>query len=176
MVGCDGLNKRGDKEGKKDRFRNKPVSIDQLIRKAEKGQKELPVPLFFGTSISEDPLKIWKERQEQTCFKHQSERRLDHTLFKISKKFIPDTGRGTLLYFIPMSKDGPVGWVIDAKSGSAGMTNNADHPDRVLLKSFIRISDGPYYPSFKIGHPAHIVDKGKVGNAVEKAVDRDVPS
>jgi hypothetical protein len=101
---------------------------------------------------------------------------LDYALFQISKKFIPDTGGGTLLYFIPMSKDGPVGWVIDAKFGSAGMTNNADHPDGVLLKSFIRITDGPYHPSFKVSHPAHIVDKGKVRNAVEKAIDRDVPS
>jgi hypothetical protein len=101
---------------------------------------------------------------------------LDHTFLQIPEKFIPDTGRGTLLYFIPMLKDGLVGWVIDAKPGSAGMTNNADHPGGVLLKSFIRITDGPYHPSFKISHPAHIVDKGKIRNAVEKAVDRDVPS
>jgi hypothetical protein len=56
------------------------------------------------------------------------------------------------------------------------MTNNADHPGGVLLKSFIRITDGPYHPSFKIIHPTHKVDKGKIRNAVEKAIDRDVPS
>jgi hypothetical protein len=101
---------------------------------------------------------------------------LDHALFQISKKFIPDTGRGTSLYFIPMSKDGSVGRVIDAKPGSAGMTNHADHPDGILLKPFIGITDGPDHPSFKISYPAHIVDQGKIRNAVEKAVDRDVPS
>jgi hypothetical protein len=176
MVGCDRLNKWGEKEGKKDWLRNEPVSIHQLIRKAEEGEKKLPVPHFFRTSISEHPLKIWKEGQEQACLKHQPKRRLDDTFLQISKKLIPDTGRGTLLYFIPMSKDSLVGWVIDAKPGSAGMTNHADHPDGVLLKSFIRITDGPYHSSFKISHPAHIVNKGKIRDAVEKAVDRDVAS
>jgi hypothetical protein len=176
MVGCDRLNKWGEEEGKKNWLRNKPVSVHQLIRKAEEGQKGLPVPFFFRTSISEDPLKIWKEGQEQACFKHQPKRRLDPSLFQISKKFIPDTGRGTFLYFIPMSKDGSIGSVIDAKPGSAGMTNHADHPDGVLLKSFVGIADGPYHPSLKISHPAYIVDERKIRNVVEKAVDRDVPS
>jgi len=101
---------------------------------------------------------------------------LDHSLLQVSKKFIPDAGGGTLPYFIPMSKDSLVGWVINAKPGSAGMTNHADHPGGILLKSFIRITDGPYHPSFKISHSAHIVDQGKIRNAVKKAVDRDVPS
>jgi hypothetical protein len=75
-----------------------------------------------------------------------------------------------------MSKDGLIGGFINGEPGPAGMTYNTDHPDGVLLKSFIRITDGPYHPLFKINHSAHIVDKGKIRNAVEKAVDRDVPS
>jgi hypothetical protein len=55
------------------------------------------------------------------------------------------------------------------------MTNHADHPGRVLLKSFIWITNGPYHASPKISHPAHIVDQGKIRNTVEQAVDRDVP-
>jgi hypothetical protein len=43
-----------------------------------------------------------------------------------------------------------------------------------LLKSFIRIADGPYHPSFKIGHPADIVDDRKISNVVIKAIDRNV--
>ena len=56
MFGCDRLNKRGKKEGKKDRFRNGSVSFDQLIRKTEKGHEEFPVLLLMKTPISEGPL------------------------------------------------------------------------------------------------------------------------
>ena len=75
-----------------------------------------------------------------------------------------------------MAKNGLVGGFFNRESGSAGMTDHADHPDRVLLKSLLWIANGPYHPLFKISHPSDIVDDRKIGDVVKKAIDRDVSS
>jgi len=56
------------------------------------------------------------------------------------------------------------------------MADDPDHPDRILLKPFIRITDGADDPSLEIGHPADIVNYGEICNIVEEAIDRDVPT
>jgi hypothetical protein len=54
------------------------------------------------------------------------------------------------------------------------MADDPDHPDRILLKPFIRVTNGPDDPSLEIGHPADMVNNGEICNIVEKAIDGDV--
>lgn len=136
----------------------------------------MSITLFLRMLISEDPPKIWKEGEEETGFKHQCKGRLGHALSQISKKFIPETRRGTLVYFIVMSKEGLMGWFVDGEPSPGGVANHSDHPDGVLLESLIRIADGPNDPSVKVGHSTDIVNDRKIGDIVEEPIDGNVPS
>jgi len=40
VLGCDGLKKRGEKTGKKNRFRDGLFHLDQLIHKGKEAQEE----------------------------------------------------------------------------------------------------------------------------------------
>jgi hypothetical protein len=107
--------------------------------------------------------------------KHQPKRRFCHTLFQFSEELISKTGGRALLYLISMPDDRLIGSAFDGEPGSSSMTDDPDHPDRVLPEFLIRISDGSDDPPAKVFHPADIVKDGKICNIVEKAIDRDIP-
>jgi hypothetical protein len=48
--------------------------------------------------------------------------------------------------------------VLNGESGSGGMADDSNHPNRILLKSFIGIADGSDDPMLKVNHSADIVD------------------
>jgi len=100
---------------------------------------------------------------------------LSLALLQISKEFISNTGWGTFLYLVPILEKGLIGLIFNGKSGSGGVANDTNHPDRVLLKPFVRITDGSYHLPLEVSHTVDIIDDGKISNIIEKAVDRDVP-
>jgi hypothetical protein len=73
-----------------------------------------------------------------------------------------------------MPEYGLVGLVFNEESGSGSMADDTNHSNRVLFKSFIRITNGPNDPSLKIGDATDIVDDGEICNIVEEAINRDV--
>src|SRR5512136_1177670 len=74
-----------------------------------------------------------------------------------------------------MPEDDLVGLVFDRESGSGSVTDDPDHPNRILLKSFIRIADRSNDTSLQVSHSAHIVYDREIRNIVEKTIDRDIP-
>ena len=67
-----------------------------------------------------------------------------------------------------------MGLFFDMESGADGMADDPYHPNRVLLKFFIRIADGPDDLFLEARYPTDIVNDGKIRNIVEEAIDRDV--
>jgi hypothetical protein len=75
-----------------------------------------------------------------------------------------------------MPEDRLVGLVFNGKSGSGGMADHPNHSDRILLKSFIRVTDRSDDLPLQVGHPADAVYDREIRNVVKKTIDRDIPS
>jgi hypothetical protein len=75
-----------------------------------------------------------------------------------------------------MPEDGLVGLVFDGKSGARSMADDPDHSDRILLKSFIRVTDRSDNLSIEVRHPADIVYNGEICNIIKKTIHGDVPT
>jgi len=106
---------------------------------------------------------------------HQIEGRLSHAFLKISEEFISDTKKRTFPYLFTMPDNGLVRLAFDGKSCSGGMADDSNHSDRILLKSFIRITDRSDDMVLEVGDPPDVIYNGEISNIVEKAIDRDVP-
>ena len=75
-----------------------------------------------------------------------------------------------------MLNNGLVGLVFNGESSSSGMADHPNHSDRILLKSFTRITDGSNDPSLEVCDSANIIYNREICNIVEKAINRDVPA
>jgi hypothetical protein len=95
---------------------------------------------------------------------------------QFSQEFVSKAGWRALPYFFSVPEDGLIRIFFNAEAGSGGMTDDANHSYRILLKSFVGIADGSDDPTVEIGYPAHVVYNGKICDIVKKAVDGDVPS
>jgi hypothetical protein len=73
------------------------------------------------------------------------------------QEFIPKARRRTILYLFPMPEDRLVGLAFNGKSGSSGMADDPNHSDRILLKSFVGVTDGSDDLSLEVSHPADVV-------------------
>jgi hypothetical protein len=79
------------------------------------------------------------------------------------------------LYVAPVPEDSLIGLVFNGKPGSGGMADDADHSNRILLKSLIGMTDRSDDLSLQVGHPPDVVQDGEVCDIVKKAVHRDIP-
>jgi hypothetical protein len=73
-----------------------------------------------------------------------------------------------------MPEDRLVGLAFNGKPGSGGMANHPNHSDRILLKSFIRATNGSDDVSLEISRPADVIYDREVRDIVKKTIDRDV--
>jgi len=174
MLGNHRLYERGDKEGEENGLRDGFPSLYQLIHEAEEGQKKVSVFLFRGISVSEDPLEVGEEGKEQARLKHQLERGLGSPFLQVAKELVPDTGGRAFLDLVTVFHNGLDGLRVDREACPRGMTDNADHPDRVLLEPLVRVADGSDDSPPEIFHSPHTVDDRKIRDVVKKTVNRDV--
>jgi hypothetical protein len=73
-----------------------------------------------------------------------------------------------------MPEDGLIRVFFNGEARSGGMADDANHSDRILLKSLVRIADGSDDPLVEVGYPANVVYNGKICDIVKKAVNGDV--
>jgi len=167
--------KGGEKESEKNGFRNLPPCFDQLIHQIEERKKEFPT-LFLGrTAMTQSPFETRKKGKKQAGLEHELQRRFRRTLLEFAQELISKARGRTLLYFSAVPEDSLVGLVFNGKPGSGGMADDPDHSHRVLLESFIGVTDHSDDPLFEVGHPADIVYDGEICDIIEKAVHRDIP-
>jgi hypothetical protein len=97
-----------------------------------------------------------------------------YALFQFPQEFISKPGKRTSSYLFSVMDDRLIRPAFNSKSGSGGMAYDANHSDRILVKSFIRIADGLNDPMLEVSDSTDIVDNGKICNIVEKAINRDI--
>jgi hypothetical protein len=102
------------------------------------------------------------------------EGRVCRALAEFPQEFISKTRGGTSLYLFPVPEDRLVGLAFDGKPGSGGVADHPYHPGRILLKSFVRVTDGSDDVSLEVSHPTDVVYDGEVRNIIEKTIDRNV--
>jgi len=106
--------------------------------------------------------------------KHEVKRGSCSAFLQFSQEFVSKAGRGTLSYLFPMPENGLIRIFFNAEARSGGVTDDANHSNRILLKSFVWIADGSDDPTVKVCYPADVVYNGKIGDIVKKTVDGDV--
>jgi hypothetical protein len=167
---------RNYEKGDEDGVRDSLVHFDQLINKTEQGKEKMDFSCPERVPVSESAERIREDRKKEACPEHEIEGRPGSPLSQVPEEFVPNAGGRTGIYFFPVPGDGFIRLFLDGKSRSTCMTDHPDHPDGVLLVPFVRLPDGSNDPSFKVGHPANIIDNGKIPDVVKEAVNGDIPA
>ena len=176
MLGRDRSEERGKQERHKNGFGDRRVHLDPLIHVAEEGQEKLFITMLKRIPVAKGPDQLGEETEEKTRLEHQFEGGFGHALPQVPEELIADTGRRTAPYSFPIPKNRLIRFFFNRKSCSGSMADDPDHPDRVLLKFFVRISDGANELSLEISRSSHVVDNRKIGDVIKEAIDRDVPA
>jgi hypothetical protein len=80
-----------------------------------------------------------------------------------------------LLDLFPMPEDSLVSLVFNGKPGSGGMADDPNHSHRILLESFVGVTDRSDDLLLQVIHPTDVVYDGEISDIIEKTIYRDIP-
>ena len=170
LPGNAGKEKRQEKD-RQTEFRGERISLSGPGVDGLQGvEKKL-----FRNGIFRQMVERGKERGQHAGLEHQAERGFGRPFTEVPQKLIPDPGAGAKIQFGHMPEQGLIRFFFDAKTGAGRVTDHPDHPDRVLMEFFVRISDAADDAVLEIFQPSDVIDERKIPGVVKNPVDRNIP-
>jgi hypothetical protein len=102
------------------------------------------------------------------------EKRPGNVFLQVPKEFISKTRGRAFPDLFPMLEDSFVCFFFNRESDPAGVAEDPNHSNRVLEKSFVRITNCSDDAPFEVSHPAHIIDNREVSDIIKEAIDGEI--